>query len=752
MRDESRIISDSDRISLDDQIDLVCDEFEQLLRAGQSPDISTHVNAASLTERGRLFLELLLVDRDFRSDQGSCPTWDEYRQRYPEFAPQIEEARLKSRSTVEDETQHQPSPEGQQRLGQFVLLERLGAGAVGEVWKARDAALQRDVAIKIPLDRNLSEYDLNRFLREARTAGQLNDPGIVAVYETGRHGDIVYIVSAFIPGQDLRLRLRHWTPTPREAADICRRIAESLQHAHDNGIVHRDLKPSNIIVDNAARPHITDFGLAKWREDTLAMTVEGDVMGTPAYMSPEQARGHAANADHRTDIYSLGMILYEMLTGRCAFSGKPEAITYKVLNEEPISPDLMRRGLPRDLVTVCLKALAKSPEGRYRSAQEMAVDLRRFLDGEPILARRVGRVEKSWRWVRKRPAVVVAFGLALIAGGASLVAQHTAAENRSLLGLQTVRLATDPPAEDIVFVPYDKFTGEAAPSRATRLHGKGTVKLDLIPGEYLVVARTADGRFHEVVRYVPRVGDVTLGHYLHSQWQQLNDGTIELPTINIPPHSVTSGMALVDAASHTTKNAPAPGLAVPAFYMDTHEFTEQQWEDSRDGCPALAPYTDARSAGRGPAFAMTSDLDNAMYSAELVGKRLPLLEEYEAALELIPPRGRMLSADASKLDVIGPVASDTSDATATMPPIVGLLSNVAEWTTSRLPQSRPIEFGTIGVPDDYRILFPSARREFPGERTDEPETRAVARRFTVDTRLGFRCVRSAAPRYLDAEK
>ena len=181
---------------------------------------------------------------------------------------------------------------------------------------------------------------------EARTVGQLNDPGIVPVYETGRHGDTVYIVSAFVTGQDLRLRLRQWTPTPREAAELCCRLAESLQHAHDHGIVHRDLKPSNIIIDEAGRPHLTDFGLAKSREDTLAMTVDGDVLGTPAYMSPEQARGNSADADHRTDVYSLGMILYQMLAGRCAFSGIPEVITYKILHEEPISPELMQRDYP----------------------------------------------------------------------------------------------------------------------------------------------------------------------------------------------------------------------------------------------------------------------------------------------------------------------------------------------------------------------------------------------------------------------
>jgi serine/threonine protein kinase len=296
------------------------------------------------------------------------------------------------------------------RLGRFEILEELGRGSFGHVFRARDPDLDRIVAIKVlRAGRLASREEVDRFLREACTAAKLQHPGLVVPYETGQTEDgIFFLVEEFVQGETLATRLRAGKLGPRPAAELVAAVADALDYAHRNGVIHRDVKPSNIQLDADGRPHLMDFGLAKHETDETPMTLDGQVLGTPAYVSPEQARGDSHRVDGRADVYSLGVVLYELLTGERPFRGNRQMLLLQVLHDEPRPPRQLNDKVPRELETICLKALAKAPGRRYATAQELAVDLRRFLRGETIRARPIGRIERLAHWCRRNP---VACGL-----------------------------------------------------------------------------------------------------------------------------------------------------------------------------------------------------------------------------------------------------------------------------------------------------------------------------------------------------
>jgi tetratricopeptide (TPR) repeat protein len=326
-------------------------------------------------------------------------------------------------------------------LGRFTLFRELGRGGFGVVYLAHDPGLGRDVAIKVPRAEALLTADLRqRFLREARAAAGLDHPNLVPVYEAGEVGPVCYIASAYCPGPTLAAWLQAQTgPVPHaDAARLVALLARGIQHAHERGIVHRDLKPANVLLGPAkpqaeeggaacglAGPRITDFGLAKIMDGAEpGHTQTGAVLGTPAYMAPEQASGKAHDIGPLVDVWALGAILYECLTGRPPFQADtPVETLLLVRTEEPLPPARLRPRLPRDLETICLKCLQKAPEKRYASAAELADDLERFLAGAPIRARPTPAWERGLMWARKRPAVAALLALcgaalmALVVGG-----------------------------------------------------------------------------------------------------------------------------------------------------------------------------------------------------------------------------------------------------------------------------------------------------------------------------------------------
>ncbi|MCA9074110.1 MAG: SUMF1/EgtB/PvdO family nonheme iron enzyme [Planctomycetaceae bacterium] len=301
-------------------------------------------------------------------------------------------------------------------VAHFQLKERLGIGAFGSVWKAWDSKLDRLVALKIPNKDRLSVSEREIFHREARAAAQLNHPNIVRVFETGEDQGVIFIASEYIEGVTLRDYAAANDLTIQQVVEICRKLASALAAAHEAFVIHRDLKPANILIDDEREPHVTDFGLAKRETGEITMTVEGAVMGTFAYMSPEQAQGRSHYVDGRCDQFSLGIILYELLSKQRPFDGGYLSLVQQITSVEPVPPSLHCEKVSRDLETICLKCLQKNPGDRYATCRELESDLSRFLNGEAILARPLNVYERSVRYVQKRWKLLsaLAFGIAMI--------------------------------------------------------------------------------------------------------------------------------------------------------------------------------------------------------------------------------------------------------------------------------------------------------------------------------------------------
>ena len=433
--------SDADRRR---RVDRVADEFERHWQADREPDLERYMAAFDGELRLELLKELVHLDLDLAARACLQRDLADYARRFPELLdqqgalPEEFAAHQDSARTLSLAAGHEEQPRGVAswelapglngspsatsdivRLGRFEIQGCLGEGAFSRVYRAWDTTLKRFVALKIPRAGRLLEGDeLERLLREARSAAKLRHVGIVPLYDIIQQGGVTCLVSELIEGPTLAEVQKQRRLTFRESSELVLHVAEALQAAHAEQIFHRDVKPSNILLDAAGRPHLTDFGLASAGNTESALSVHGDVLGTPAYMAPEQASGRPDLADARSDVYSLGVVLFELLTQRRPFLGDVRQVLRQVKSAEPPAPRKINARIPRDLETICLTAMSKLPADRYATASGLAEDLRRFLQDQPILATKAHFLKRTLRYGRRHWTSLIAAALivALVVG------------------------------------------------------------------------------------------------------------------------------------------------------------------------------------------------------------------------------------------------------------------------------------------------------------------------------------------------
>jgi len=378
------------------QVDAVCRRFEADWREGSHPRVDDYLAEVSDQCRPTFRAELESLERELkqisireRTDQTTLVE--------SPGGPNAGESTLPGRIRY---------------FGDYEIIREIARGGMGVVFQARQVSLSRTVALEMILAGQLAdESDVRRFHLEAEAAVNLDHPCIVPIFEVGEHDGQHYFSMGYVERESLALRLLEGPLPARHAAGLILKVTEAIEYAHQRGVVHRDLKPSNILLDKNGTPRITDFGLAKKIRGDSSLTASGQIMGTPSYMPPEQAGRNRGEVGPAADVYALGATLYSLLVGRPPFqAATPMDTVLQVLNDDPVSPRSLNPTVERDIETICLRCLEKDPARRYASAAALAEDLRRYLDGKPILARPVGSLERAWRWARRKPALAGGLG------------------------------------------------------------------------------------------------------------------------------------------------------------------------------------------------------------------------------------------------------------------------------------------------------------------------------------------------------
>lgn len=422
-------------------LDSILDRQRQALVNGERPSVESLLAGSPLEHDREALLDLVYNEVVVLEDLGESPNLDDYLARFPlleqDLKVHFEIHRAVHGSLLEitgasggDDTWpvddvDVPFSAGMQ-FGDYDIVEQIGHGGMGIVYRAHDRRLHRDVALKMfQPNRQPTVRESQRFQVEAEAMARLAHPNIIPIFEVGKADGRPFLALELAERGTLAQQLQLAVYAPNSAASLLESLAQAVHHAHEHNVVHRDLKPANVLFASDGTPKLTDFGLAKVMEDDFHSsrdtTRSGESVGTPRYMAPEQASGEAELIGPATDIYSLGTLLYECLTGQVPFVSTSVLETLqRIRYDDPVSPRRLQRGIPRDLETICLRCLEKDPQRRYPSALALAEDLRRFRNGEPIHARPISLWERGWKWSRRRPAHATLAAVCLLASISAL--------------------------------------------------------------------------------------------------------------------------------------------------------------------------------------------------------------------------------------------------------------------------------------------------------------------------------------------
>lgn len=642
-------------------------------------------------------------------------------------------------------------------VGKFQILKEVGKGGFGSVYKAYDQQLERIVALKIPRADSTSDLDAESFLREAQMAASVRDPNIVAVHEVGQDGDRTYICSEFIEGSTFKV----WhKDEDRSIEDVCRmiiRISRSLDKAHQTGLVHRDLKPANILIDQEGNPYITDFGLARKfvtgsrKEDSGKI----EIVGTPAYMSPEQAVGQVDKITSKTDIYSLGVMLYELVTRQRPFTGEVASIIQNILYSDPAKPTESDSSVPQPLEAIILKAMAKDPDERYATALELAEDLERFLKGEPTLAMPLSRSEYFAYQVRRHQIALGIVAFVIVAIGVTFWISSTFF-TRVIEDPKTgVQISTHPSRANIAIVPIDPKTRKPLLEQRIQPEELTPLNVDLPAGDYIIEAYVPGFGVQEVRRTV-----------LDREAEEGQEVTLAPIEIKQLPDS----LALVNGGdfrvSYYGGGQNQVDCHVDSFYIQTTEVTCKQYQEVMGKMPEVFEFLNKTPWNAQTPITRFS-LEEARSFAEKIGMRLIDYEEYcfiatNKGTTFVPWGDLSDPKDMKDYWVISDVK--TFDIDKTLPTtasshVYGLFSNVPELTTTTVVLPELVDAGVKG--QENSVVIVGQPLALMGAIPTEPSlplnathlgSHGMTNFYNLDYPVGFRCVRSAEPRFLDVSK